>query len=69
MFLKKMLAFAAISLLPGCTLQTSISATDVCKVWQPVTWSSKDTPETVTEVKVSNARRAAWCGEAKKGRL
>lgn len=65
MYWKQMLVSVAISLLLGCTLQTSISATDVCKVWQPVTWSSKDTPQTVAEVKISNARRKAWCGEKK----
>lgn len=65
MYWKQMLVSVGISLLLGCTLQTSISATDVCKVWQPVTWSSKDTPQTVAEVKISNARRKAWCEEKK----
>jgi hypothetical protein len=57
-----MSAFVVISLLPGCTHLTRTSATEVCAVWRPVGWSSRDTPETVTEVKANNARRAAWCG-------
>lgn len=29
--------------------------------WRAIGWSSKDTKETITEVKANNARRAAWC--------
>lgn len=29
--------------------------------WRPLTWSSRDTSETVEEVKANNARHEAWC--------
>jgi uncharacterized lipoprotein YajG len=34
--------------------------TAVCHVWKPVSWSSKDTDQTITEVKANNAARKAW---------
>ena len=52
---------ALIWLLAGCTMTTATVGTE-CVVWRPITWSSKDTPDTVTEVKANNARRNAWCG-------
>lgn len=48
-------------LLPACMHLTRTNETEVCAVWRPVSWSSRDTPETVTEIKASNARRKAWC--------
>lgn len=50
--------------LKGMALQLSPIARDrpeVCNVWRPLEWSQRDTPETVGEVKASNARRSAWC--------
>lgn len=29
--------------------------------WRPVSWSSRDTLQTIEEVKANNARREAWC--------
>ena len=57
-----MLLFALIWLLAGCTTTTATVGTE-CSVWRPITWSTKDTPETLVEVKANNARRAAWCGQ------
>jgi len=54
------LLFALIWLLAGCTTTTATVGTE-CAVWRPISWSLKDTPETVTEVKANNARRKAWC--------
>lgn len=54
--------------LTGCgsviaTKETNLSA---CAVWKDITWSKKDTDQTITEIKVNNARRDAWCqGERK----
>lgn len=54
--------------LTGCgsligTKGTNLSA---CAVWKDVSWSKKDTDQTITEIKVNNARRDAWCqGEGK----
>lgn len=58
-----LLVFALPILLAGCA-QTNISANNaVCGVWRPITWSLSDTPDTVDQVKSSNARRGAWCAK------
>lgn len=49
--------------LTGCgsligTRGTNVSA---CSVWKDISWSKKDTDQTITEIKVNNARREAWC--------
>ena len=37
---------------------------DLCRrAWRPQTYSSRDTPETVTEVQANNAARDAYCRE------
>jgi hypothetical protein len=33
--------------------------------WRPLSWSRRDTPETIEETKANNARHLAWCGERK----
>lgn len=50
-------------ILPSCETVTGSAATNrtVCAVWQPVSWSAKDTDQTILEVKANNARRAGWC--------
>lgn len=50
-------------LLTGCATLTGTKGTDaaVCDVWRDVSWSKKDTDQTITEVKVNNARREGWC--------
>jgi hypothetical protein len=40
---------------------TTATAEISCMVWQPVSWSKKDTPQTIEEVKAHNARRKAYC--------
>ena len=52
-------------LLTSCasTMGTVETNSAVCSVWRPVTWSTKDTDQTIREVKVSNARRKGYCGE------
>jgi hypothetical protein len=54
-------------ILPGCATPTATVATNksVCEVWKPVSWSKKDTDQTITEVKVNNARREGWCHDFK----
>jgi hypothetical protein len=45
------------------TKETNLAA---CAVWKDISWSKKDTDQTITEIKVNNARRDAWCqGERK----
>lgn len=49
--------------LTGCSQTMGIAETKaVCAVWSDISWSRKDTPQTVAEVKVNNARRAGYCG-------
>jgi len=58
--LKLTLALASALLVASCSRTTATGATE-CLVWKPISWSSKDTPQTITEVKTNNARQAAWC--------
>ncbi len=50
-------------IVPGCAMTTATVATNesVCDVWKPISWSQKDTDETIVQVKVNNARRNGWC--------
>jgi hypothetical protein len=61
------LAIMPLFLLTGCFKTMDIVGTSpaVCSVWKDISWSSKDTPQTITEVKVNNARREGYC-EGKK---
>lgn len=53
----------SMSVLTGCASLTSLSGTNTaaCAVWQPISWSKKDTDQTITEVKINNARREGFC--------
>ena len=35
-----------------------------CSAWPPVSWSSRDTAETITDAKANNAARTAFCEAA-----
>jgi hypothetical protein len=61
MRLKLITLCAATLLLAGCSRTTGTGGINACDFWQPVSWSQKDTQQTITEVKVNNAKRAAWC--------
>ena len=57
-------------LLTGCGTLTGIVGTEstntkVCAVWRDISWSKKDTDQTIGEIKVNNAKREAWCHDAK----
>ena len=43
------------------TIPTGATSAGVCAQWRPITWSRRDTPDTVDQVKGGNARRTAWC--------
>jgi hypothetical protein len=65
--MRLLLAMPLLLVLTGCskvmgTAETNLSA---CSVWRDISWSSKDTPQTITEVKVNNARREGYCGAGK----
>jgi hypothetical protein len=52
--------------LSGCATTTGISATSAvtsvaCRSFQPITWSSRDTDETILEVKAHNAVWSELC--------
>jgi hypothetical protein len=34
----------------------------VCQVWKDISWSEKDTTQTIIGVKINNARREGYCG-------
>lgn len=57
-----------LSILTACQTTTNIAATDeriaagVCEVFPPITWSSRDTAETIEQVRRHNAGRDAYCG-------
>lgn len=50
---------------PGAIEPAGIART--CDAWQSVSWSSRDTPQTIVEVKAANARRDAFCVPATAG--
>lgn len=54
------LALASALLVANCSKTTGTNATE-CLVWKPISWSSKDTPLTIEEIKLNNARQKAWC--------
>jgi hypothetical protein len=56
------LAIMFLFLLSGCATTTDIKGIRAaCAVWQPISWSGKDTDQTIKEIKVNNARRDGWC--------
>jgi len=61
--MRLVLVTLSLLLLTGCASLTGTRETNgaVCSVWKDVSWSKKDTDQTIKEVKVNNARREAWC--------
>jgi hypothetical protein len=57
------LGMLSMLVLTGCATTTATVGTNraACAVWAPVSWSAKDTDQTIREAKINNARRAAWC--------
>jgi hypothetical protein len=58
------LALLLTYLLSGCAKTTAIVGTSslrTCDVWRTISWSKKDTDQTIVEVKQNNAGRAAYC--------
>jgi hypothetical protein len=49
--------------LTGCVTLTGTTETNTsaCAVWRDISWSKKDTDQTITEVKINNARRDGFC--------
>jgi hypothetical protein len=61
--MRYMLVMPLMCLLTGCSTLTGTVETNksVCAVWKDISWSSKDTTQTILEVKVNNARREGYC--------
>ena len=58
-----LLVIVSAATLSGCARVTAIGGiSTACDVWKPISWSSKDTTDTIVEVKVNNARRNGFCG-------
>lgn len=53
-------ALASGLLVASCSTTTATVGTE-CLVWRSISWSKADTPQTIEEVKLNNARRKAWC--------
>lgn len=60
---------ATLSILTACQTTTNTVATDeaitagVCSIFSPITWSSRDTAETIDQVRRHNAGRDEYCEE------
>lgn len=59
--LLKLIPVAVSGLLAASCSTMTVTVGTECSVWRPVSWSSKDTPTTIEEVKLNNARQGAWC--------
>ena len=60
--------------LSGCVTMTGTSGSQrlsrdqivsVCALWRGVGWEDADTDETITEIKVNNAKRDTYCAGVK----
>lgn len=56
-----MMAIAAISALAGCATAPMPGAVVYCQIEKPISWSKKDTDQTIREVKGHNAVYKALC--------
>ena len=59
------IVLATLSILAACQSTTStggISKAAVCSIFPPITYSSRDTAETVTQIRRNNAAFDAYCG-------
>lgn len=51
-------------IMSGCAIPIGTLGTKeppVCAVWSEISWSKKDTDQTIREVKINNARREGYC--------
>lgn len=56
------LGFVSVLAIPLASCATTgTGVTSACTQWRAISWSAKDTPLTIVDVKASNARRAAYC--------
>jgi hypothetical protein len=61
--MRLLLVMLPLLILNGCSKMMDIGGSKpaACSVWRDVSWSSKDTRQTIVEVKVNNARRQGYC--------
>jgi len=55
------MAIAAISALAGCATSPMPGAVVYCQIEKPISWSKRDTDQTIREVKEHNAAHKALC--------
>ena len=58
---KMLLAAALLIPLAGCQTTGGAGIEATCAQWRGISWSRKDTLQTVDDVKANNARRKAFC--------
>jgi hypothetical protein len=56
-----LLAVALPLLTAACQTTDGAAISAVCAQFRGIGWSQKDTPQTIDEVKASNARQKAFC--------
>lgn len=47
----------------GCSKTTGLSVTSACNVFNPITWSGKDTDATLKQIKIHNAKYVGACNK------
>jgi len=68
---RKLAALLALLTLTACQTPSTatITADDVCLIWDPITYSSKgDSEETKAQVRENNAERTSYCLSRKTGK-
>ena len=56
-----MLLLSALAIPLASCSQTGTAVISACEQWRALSWSKKDTRDTIAEVKGNNARQEAWC--------
>lgn len=52
-----------LSALTACSTTRTGETKAVCAIFPPITYSSRDTPETIIQVRQHNAGRDSYCGQ------
>ena len=59
--LRTMLLLSVLAIPLASCKTTETAVISACDQWRAVSWSQKDTQDTIADVKGNNARRGAWC--------
>ena len=60
---KPLVLVIGLSAISGCAIliPTSVTVRATCSIWQGISWEDSDTDQTISEIKINNARRDAFC--------